>query len=613
MYSKVLTKTLSANNKYNLKLKDFLLNLSCQKHTDNKYVVRDSYDLVSPKFKNYSYAQSTTSKLHLLCDTVGDRLNALASEKPDSVGYKFCLTQTSFTFREVKQRTDEIAQNLLSLGFKKGDRLAIMLPNIPELNLTLLAAASIGVTVVLMNPGYQQVEIDFMLKKTKSKGIVILDNLKTLKHYEILTKICPEIVTTPAGAQLKSKALPDLKHVILVNNRLMKDPSADYKGTLAFNSIEKFTLPNKLEIPKSNFDDPFVMLFTSGTTGFPKAAVLSHYNLLNSAYLEISNAGLLEENKIICIPIPIFHSFGLITGVLEPLIFGGKAVFPSFLPDTLALIKALHNEKCTSVKGAPVIFIDMMNHPERKKHDLSSLKYMLLGASTVPKDIVVKMKQELQIPNIVIGYGMTESSAAGLITRPDYGEDEAFQTIGQPFPFMEVKIVDKERNLVPSNTEGEICLRGYGIMKGYYDEPEKTAEAIDENGWLHTGDIGCMSEHGYVTFKSRAKELIIRGGVNIYPAEIESFIRTNDQVFDAYCFGVPDKRIGEEVCLFVKLKPNSTLTKEQLIEYCNGKIAYFKIPKHVKFVDSFPINANGKVQKFKMTEQMVKELSGADK
>jgi fatty-acyl-CoA synthase len=283
------------------------------------------------------------------------------------------------------------------------------------------------------------------------------------------------------------------------------------------------------------------------------------------------------------------------------------------LPDTLSMIKAIHHEKCTAIKGAPILFIDMLNHPEFKNHDLSSLQYMLVGASTVPPSLLMEIKKKIGIKHVMTGIGMTESSAAGLTTRPSDIHDPklAYGSLGQPFPYCEVKIVDGAGNLAKVNTDGEICMRGYHIMKGYWDDPVKTAETIDKNGWLHTGDIGCMDENGYTFFKSRAKEVIIRGGVNIYPAEIESFLRTHDQIQDVYCFGFPDDRVGEEVCVWVKLKstadPN-VVTQEALTKFCENKIAYFKVPKYIKFVNAFPINQNGKVQKFKMLEQMKNEL-----
>ena len=338
-------------------------------------VYRDAFKLIQPQYNNLSYAMSNTNGLHLLCDTFADRIEIMAQHRPNDICYKFFLTQTSFTFLEIKQRIDEIAQNLLDLGFKKGDRLAVFLPNMPENNLTVLAASSIGLIVVLMNPAYQLVEVEHMLKKTGAKGIIMMDNLKTLQHYEMLKKICPELETCQKG-ELKSKKLPELKHVIIANNRLFKDPNQQTKGTWNFSELEKFNKP-KIEKPQVDMDDSLVILFTSGTTGFPKGAVLTHYNIINSAYLEIATSGLVEANKVLCCPIPLFHIFGLIVGGFSPFIYGGKSVFPSFFPDTLSTIKAIHSEKCTAIKAAPIIFHDILYHPERKNYDLTSLQYVI--------------------------------------------------------------------------------------------------------------------------------------------------------------------------------------------------------------------------------------------
>lgn len=609
-YSGILGKTLFRRNLKPTQLEHFTLPASITKRHNGNSVVIDCPQIQRPKHQTQSYATSQTTGLRLLSDTVGERMDTLAITNADDIAYKWFLTQQTLTFLEVKQRVSEIAQNLLNIGFGKGDRLAIMLPNVQELNLTLLACASIGVISVLMNPAYQPVEVEYMLKKTGAKGIVILDNLKTLQHYNMLKSIAPELETSQPG-QLNSKNLPDLKHVILTSNRLMRDPGQGTAGTMNWDVLAKYDKAT-ISKPNVNMDDPFVIMFTSGTTGKPKGAVLSHFNLINSSYLEIANSNLIEENRIICCPVPVFHVFGLIIGGVSPFIFGSKCVFPHLFPDPVASLKAIHTENCTSIKAAPIIFMDMLNNPDRANYDLSSLRTMLVGASTVPKDLLVSLKKEIpSFTSILTGIGMTESTAAGLINRPNdinISEEYGYGSLGQPFPFVEVKVVNEDNETVPHNTDGELCFRGYNIMKGYWDEPEKTRETIDENGWLKTGDIASMNEHGYVFFKSRAKEVIIRGGVNIYPAEIEVFMRTHSDVVDCYCFSIKDERVDEEVCVWIKLAPESKTTKEDILDYCKENIAFFKVPKHIKFVESFPISANGKAQKFKMAEQMKKDL-----
>jgi fatty-acyl-CoA synthase len=306
-----------------------------------------------------------------------------------------------------------------------------------------------------------------------------------------------------------------------------------------------------------------------------------------------------------------FSKFGLTCGLISSIVNGNRTIFPHIIPDTLSTIKAISAEKCTSLKGAPTIFMDIINHPELEKYDLSSLDTMLIGASTVPKDLILKIKEKLKLKNVIIGYAMTESGCAGGLTNTkdiEVSEKAAYESIGRNF--IELKIRDPETGqIVPRNTDGEICLRGYSIMPGYYDDEEKTKETIDRNGWLLTGDIGQMDEQGYIYFKSRAKEIVIRGGVNIYPAEIEAFLRTNPRILDCYVVGVPDERFGEELCVWIKMRPGEKeMTKEEVKQFCQGNIAYFKVPKYVKIVDAFPISATAKVQKFKMIDQMKKEL-----
>lgn len=589
-------------------------------------IYRNDLDLVDPAYKRYSYVYGKTERHHPLVDTIDQRMRTMAEQKPNDEAFKFMMSQVSMTFGEVKQRVDAVCGNLSSLGFRKGDRLAVCLPNVPESVVTLHACAQLGLIVVLMNPAYQQVEIEYMLHKSQAKGLLFLDNLKTLKHYDCLTRIIPELPDATNG-ELNSRALPHLKHLICVKNRLVNQmpdglDGDSLPGCWSYDlHIQK---PNAIEKERSNinqkachvdFDDPFVILFTSGTTGLPKGALLSHMNCINSGYVDTYYTRLVGGSKTIGCPIPIFHSFGLMAGALEPFIQGARCVFPALFPDTEMLLKSIHAERITALKGAPIIFLDMLNHPDRSKYDLSSVEYVLIGGSTVPRSLIERMRNELGIKNILIGYGLTETSAAGLMTTPeDNMHDEngyALDTVGRPICWLEAKIVDKERRLAPVDQVGEICVRGNNVFMGYWDEPEKTAEVLDKNGWFHTGDMGAMNSDGYVYFKSREKEIIIRGGTNIYPAEVEAFVRTNPLVLDCYCFSVPDERVGEEVAIWIKLRDgNSTMmTKENLLEFCDGKISKFKVPRHVKFVDEFPINANGKVQKFKMTEQTVKELN----
>lgn len=345
----------------------------------------------------------------------------------------------------------------------------------------------------------------------------------------------------------------------------------------------------------------------------PKGVALKHLGVVNCAYYAaITSFNNIEGFGTTCVPIPLFHLFGLAMGLVCSLVTAHTTVFSFFAPDTLASMKSIQNYKCKSYFAPPTLFVDLLNHPERKNYNLSSLKNTLIGASTVPPDLLKLMKDELKIKNIVVGYGLTESSLlASLTTAADANVSfkKAYESIGRPIGFLEAKIIDSDSGkILPLNSDGELCLRGFNIIKEYWNEPKKSQESIDKNGWFRTGDVCHMDEDGYLYFKSRSKDIIIRGGTNIYPAEVEAFLRTNPKVIDVCVFGVPDTRLGEEVAAWFRLKPNQTLSIEDVIAFCEDKIAKFKIPKYIKIVDNFPINPNGKVMRNKVIELAKAEL-----
>lgn len=560
-----------------------------------------------------SYSNTVNLGAHLRHETFGNLIEQKAKEKPSSLCYVFPHNRgLKLTYGDVEQRVNLMAQNLLSLGFKKGDRIAFILPNTHELVISLLASASIGLISILLNPGYQLVEIEYMLKKTNAKGVFLYDSFKTLNHYNVIKNLCPELDDSKPG-ELNANKLPHLKHVFILNSPL-SDVQKDYPGTWSYRTIAEKVMDNKKhEKPIVDSDDPCLILFTSGTTGFPKGALMKHHGIINTVFF--ANSLPLKERTWgkICIPIPLFHVFGLGFGVLSPFYENGhETIFPFYLPDTNMALKSIDTFKCNSLMGAPTILIDLLNHPERSKHNLSSLKNILMGASTVPKDLILSLKSTLNPNNIIVGYGMTETSMGESFTR--YSDSEsykhAYESIGRPLPFTENKIINPDNGqILPLGTDGELCIRGYNIISGYWDDEEKTRQSIDKNGWLKTGDVCSMDNDGYLYFKSRSKDIIIRGGVNIYPAEVESFLRTNPKVVDVAVVGVPDERFGEEVCAWVKLKQGETLTYEEMKSFCAGNIAVFKIPKYMKIVDNFPINPNGKVMKIKIAEMAKNEFT----
>ena len=558
-----------------------------------------------------SYATSV-SDFHLVADKLSDIVERQAELLPSKMVYGFPHQKMNLTFSEVKQRVDSMKQSFLNLGLQKGDRIAFALPNTHELVICFLAAAELGLISVVLNPAYQLVEFEYMLKKTNVKALFIYDTFKVLNHIGLVQKLCPEIESSLPG-ELKSKNLPDLKHVIVLNSPLSAEKKT-YNGTWQYSEFSKANSQNSnQELPYVDIEDPCLILFTSGTTGKPKGAVMNQYNLLNSAYLSTAVVGNFDGLRMICNPIPFFHIMGFSTGILIPLLMGTSIVFPFYFPDILASIKAIEAYKCNTIRGTPTQYIDLINHPERKNHNISSLENGIVGGSTVPPDLLQKMTDVLNIKEIIVGYGMTETSLCHTVTSVSdkYKSSKfAYESVGRPIPFTETKIINPATGqIMPLNTDGEILIRGPHVINEYWDEKEKTMEAIDKHGWLRTGDIGQMDEHGYIYFKSRNKDLIIRGGANLYPAEIESFIRTHPSIVDAQVFGVPDERHGEEVCAWIKVKEGEKLTEEDIKAFCKGNISHFKIPRYIKFVDAFPINANQKVLKMVMREKAIAELN----
>lgn len=558
---------------------------------------------------NTSYA-SSRSDFPLMSKNIREILAERATiNKPC---YEFPHQGVTLTYKDLNEQVNVAAQNLLDMGFVKGDRIAIILPNIKELAVTYFAASRVGLIVTMLNPGYQIVELEYMLRKSGAKGVVMYDSFRTLNHLEIVRKICPELDSSIAG-ELEAKRLPNLKHVFILQSPFNAEKML-YKGTWEYSKIsESQSNAVSHELPYLELDDPNLILFTSGTTGKPKGALMTHGSLLNSVNLSTRCAGIDFKKDSVCNPIPFFHIYGFSTGLLGPMITGedGKTVFPFFFPETLSTIKAIEKFQCNYLRGTPTQFIDILNHPDRKKYDITGLKNAIIAGSTVPVDLLAKMREELNVDDVFVGYGMTETSLChSQTTRSDKlkGDVYAYESCGRGLPFTESKIVDVSTGRIqPLNTDGELHIRGPHIIKAYWEDPEKTADAIDKNGWLKTGDIFQMDSEGYLYFKSRNKDIIIRGGANIYPAEIETYLRTHPDIVGAEAFGVPDERLGEEICVWIILKKGSTTNVEDVRSFCKGNITHFKIPRYIKFVDQFPINANNKVLKNKMQEEAIKE------
>ncbi len=444
------------------------------------------------------------------------------------------------------------------------------------------------------------------------KGLILPPSVKIIPSLSIFRQLVPELDQHCTSRELSSKALPTLRHVILTGKQQSSTSGLHSYEDLVERGAKMSHEKLSQRQASVNPDSPATIFYTSGTTGQPKAATLTNFGILNLVHAQWEHLGQFFTRQ--CVPIPMFHMFSEVVGVLNVAVAKCKIIFPAILPDTLSTMQAIHEEKCTALIGAPIIFRDMLNHPDRKKYDLSSLTFAAIGASPMHPDFLRQLEKEIPIKRVAQGYGMTENAAI-LTSAMWAGDDDPKRrlgSLGRCMQRLEVKVADPEGNAVPIGEQGEIWARGYPIMVGYYNDPEKTKSTLTSSGWLRTGDEGKMDEDGYLYYIARQKEMIIRGGVNIYPIEIENAIVEHPSVAEAQVFSIPDERYGEEVCAWIKLKPNaSPCQPEDIIKFLTDKIAFFKIPEHIRFVNQFIMTPTGKVQKFKLSESMIKELKEA--
>ncbi|KAL9973510.1 hypothetical protein ACROYT_G019979 [Oculina patagonica] len=549
---------------------------------------------VNDKFTQ-SYCHGT-SEQPLLGTTIGQMFEKTVEKFPDREAYVFCEDGDRATFSQFKQEVDQLAEGLISRGLTKGDRLGIWAPNIREWIITQLAAAQIGLILVCINQAYQGPETEYVLRKAGCKALVMADEYRTHNFYNTMVKMMPELPDAKPG-ELQSERLPELKDVFLVSksNQL-------FRGTTSFEELmcsggedarhRMNYIKNTLQ-----FDEPACLQFTSGTTGRPKGVTLTHHSLANNAFLmgQIMNY---SEPARVCSPFPLFHAAGVTVTSLVSVVWGVSVVYPSRGFNSTAILKAIHDEKCDCLYGTPPMFIDILAHPDLKKYDLSSLRKGLAGATSCPVEVMKEVISTLNMTQLTLTYGSTELGPLVTQTSMDEPLETRVSTVGKVYPHTEIKIVDYEGNIVPVNTPGEICVRGYCVMMGYWGEKEQTESAIEPTGWFHTGDLGTMDEHGYFRIVGRLKDLILRGGQNVYPAEIEYFLHTHPKIQEVQVISVPDERLGEEVCAWIKLREGETMTAEEVKDFCKGQIAYFKIPRYIKFVDEYPMTASGKVMKY---------------
>ena len=523
---------------------------------------------------------------------------------PDREAAVFVEQGVRWTWAEFAEEVDALAAGLLKLGLQKGDRLGIWSPNRYEWLLTQFATARVGIILVTINPAYRLSEIEYAVNKVGCKALVTAANFKSSDYIGMLQELAPELATCDAG-DLHAATMPDMRIVI----RVGQDKTA---GMFNFDNIVdtgRDTPSATLDAITATLDadDAINVQFTSGTTGAPKGATLSHTNVVNNGRFSVQAQNFTELDRL-CIPVPLYHCFGMVMGALGCLATGATMVFASEGFDPDANLRAMSEEKCTAVYGVPTMFVGLLGHPELASFDLSNLRTGIMAGAPCPIEVMKRCVAEMNLTEITIAYGMTETSPVSFQTAIGDPIERQTSTVGRVHPGVECKIVDEDGNTVAPGVQGELCTRGYSVMKGYWEDPERTAESIDADGWMHSGDLAVIDEEGYGNITGRVKDMIIRGGENAYPAEIESFLYRHPAVQEAQVFGVPDPRFGEEIATWIVLKPGQTVTEEDIKAFCRGQIAHYKIPRYVRFKIELPMTVTGKPQKFIMRDAMIDEL-----
>ena len=540
--------------------------------------------------------------------TIGGLLDQMAERFPDNDALVYVDRGLRYSYREFNEVCRRVAKGLLKLGVKKGDHVSIWATNVPEWVILSFATAKIGAVLVTINTSYRSAELEYILKQSDSSTLFLVKGFKDTDYMETLYEVAPEVRGSIPGT-LRSEKLPYLERVVYIGE---ETPS----GTMNFRDLyeiaEKVPDEALAEVERSlDIHDVINMQYTSGTTGFPKGVMLTHYNLTNNGFY-IGECMKFTERDRLCIPVPFFHCFGSVLAVMASVTHGSTMV-PIVTFNPLQVLQAIEKERCTAVHGVPTMFIAELEHPDFDKFDLTSLRTGIMAGSVCPIEVMKRAVNDMHMTEITSVYGQTEASPGITQTRTEDSIELRVATVGRALPGAEVKIVDIETGAtLPPGKQGELCGRGYMVMKGYYKMPEETAKVIDAEGWLHTGDLAVMDENGYCKITGRIKNMIIRGGENIYPREIEEFLYTHAKISDVQVYGVPDRKFGEQVMAAIVLKKGVEMTEDEVKEFCRGKIANYKIPKYVKFVDSYPMTASGKIQKFKLREMAIRELQLED-
>jgi fatty-acyl-CoA synthase len=528
---------------------------------------------------------SGPSAVPLLGETIGENLRRTVERFPDREALVSVHQGIRHTYRQLWEETSLVARGLLVRGVRKGDRVGIWSPNRAEWMVLQYATARMGAILVNVNPAYRTHELEFALKHAGVSTLVLSRRFRQTDYVAMLHEVRPRC--------------PELKAAVV-----LEDDWAELRADAVRLSEEELHARER----ELQFDDPINIQFTSGTTGFPKGATLSHHNILNNGYFVGELCRYTERDRI-CVPVPLYHCFGMVMGNLAATSRGACVVYPSETFDPAAVLAAVGAERCTSLYGVPTMFIAELDHPEAGRADFGSLRTGIMAGSPCPVEVMKRVQRDMHMPEVTICYGMTETSPVSTQSRTDDPLDKRVATVGQVHPHVEVKIVDPTTGrVVPRGTPGELCTRGYSVMIGYWADAHATKQAIDEGRWMHTGDLATMDAQGYVNIVGRIKDMVLRGGENVFPREVEEFLYTVPGISDVQVIGVPDAKYGEELMAWVKLRPGASLTGEEIRAFCKGRIATYKIPRYYKFVDAFPMTVTGKIQKFRMREESIREL-----
>ena len=549
-----------------------------------------------------SYAHGA-SDIPLIGETIGVCFDRAVERWGDRPALISCQQDTRWTWRQLGDKVDAFAAGLLALGLKPGDRAGIWSPNNAEWIVAQFATAKAGVILVNINPAYRLSEVEYALNKAGCRALITATRFKTSDYIGMINTLIPELARSRPG-HLDAAALPALRTVIQIGEQA--------QGTIGFDEVHGMgTAAERAALaglaPVLQFDDAINIQFTSGTTGLPKGATLTHHGILNNGFF-VGELMRYSEHDKVCVPVPMYHCFGMVIGALACMTHGAAIVFPGEGFDPLATLRAIAEERCTSLYGVPTMFIAELDHPEFGNFDLTSLRTGMMAGAPCPIEIMRRCMTGMHLSEITIGYGMTETSPVSTQTQIGDTLEHQTATVGKAHPHVEIKIVDAEGRVVPRGERGEFCTRGYSVMLGYWDDADRTAQTIDAAGWMHTGDLATMDEDGYCNIVGRIKDMVIRGGENIYPREIEEFLYRHPAIQEVQVFGVPDPRFGEELCAWIRIRDGASLNEDAVKAFCKDQIAHYKVPRHIRFVRDFPMTVTGKMQKFIMREKMVEDL-----